>query len=170
MATAQHDLLQQLIDRQAIAELIARLGVMLDDKQFDDVRLIVTDDVVVQTASGSALGPDAVVAKARRNHTVRTHHVITDVLIELDGDRAQARANLLATFAPEAPDSRLVIGGTEQAYSSLTLGEVYRFQAIRRDGEWRLSRIEATRLWSSQPLTAGALVGQIDRGDAPAAA
>jgi hypothetical protein len=156
------DQLQQLDDRRAIAELIAQLGLMLDEKHFDDARLILADDVIVQTPGGSARGSEAVVAQARRNHSVRTQHAITDVLIDLDRDRARARANLIVTFAPDRPGARLVIGETEQPDSYLTIGEVYRFEAVRTDGGWRLARIETARVWSSQPLPGRALVGQTE--------
>lgn len=104
-----HDQLQQLNDRQAVADLITRLGLMLDDKRFDDARTILADDVVVHTPGGSSPGPEAVVAQARRNHTVRTQHVITDVLIQLEGDRAEASANLIVTFVADSdhPDARV---------------------------------------------------------------
>lgn len=162
-STSLTDQLAQLSDRQAIAELIARLGLMLDEKRFDEARSVVTDDVAVQTPGGSAVGLEAVVAQARRNHAVRTQHVISDVLIELDGDRARARANLIATFAPERPGARLVIGDVEQPDSPLTLGEVYRFAAVRTADGWRLARIETERLWSDRPLPARASIGQTGR-------
>lgn len=162
------DQLQQLGDRQAIADLIGRLGLMLDEKRFDEAASILADDVTVKTPGGSAQGREAVAAQARRNHTVRTQHVITNVLIELDGDRAQARANLTATFAPD-PGSRLVVNGEEQRDSFLTLGEVYRFAAVRTTDGWRLSRIETEPLWSSRPLSGGARVAQTADDAAPAA-
>jgi hypothetical protein len=151
--------LQQVTDRQEIADLIAGLGLMLDEKRFDDASAILSDDVTVKTPGGEARGREAVSAQARRNHTVRTQHVITNMLIELDGDRARARANLTATFAPD-PGSRLLINDEEQHASYLTLGEVYRFGAVRTDDGWRLSRIETEPLWSSQPLSGGARVTQ----------
>ena len=40
---------QQLADRQAVADLIARVGVMLDEKRFEDAPSILSDDVTVQT-------------------------------------------------------------------------------------------------------------------------
>jgi hypothetical protein len=65
--------------------------------------------------------------------------VITNVLVDLDGDRATARANLIVTFAPraDAPESHFVIG------------ERYRFEALRTSQGWRLSRIEASPVWTS---------------------
>jgi hypothetical protein len=163
------DQLQRLVDLQAIAQLIAQLGLMLDEKRFDDARSILADDVTVQTPGGAASGSDAVVAQARRNHSVQTQHAISDVLIELDGDRARARANLLVTFAPDRPGARLVIGEAEQANPYLTIGEVYRFQAVRTAHGWRLARIETERVWSSLPLRGRTSVGQ-SGGDAPPSA
>lgn len=167
-ATSPTDQLQQLGDRQAIADLIARLGVMLDEKRFDEAASVLADDVTVKTPGGSAQGREAVAGQARRNHTVRTQHAISDVLIELDGDRAQARANLLATFAPD-PGARLVVNGEEQRSSYLTLGEVYRFVAVRTEEGWRLARIETEPVWSSQPLSGGARVEQTAAAAAPSA-
>ena len=166
MSISPTDQIQQLGDRQAIADLIARLGLMLDEKRFDEAASILAETVTVKTPGGAAQGREAVAAQARRNHTVRTQHVITNLLIQLDGDRAQARANLVATFAPD-PGSRLVINGEEQPASYLTLGEVYRFGAVRTEDGWRLSRIETEPLWSSQPLSGGARVAQTTGAPAP---
>lgn len=159
MSISPGDQLQELADRQAIADLIARLGLMLDEKRFGESGSILDDHVSVKTPGGSAQGREAVAAQARRNHTVRTQHVITNALIELDGDRARARANLTATFAPD-PGSQLMINGEQQRDSYLTLGEVYRFTAVRTAKGWRLSTIETEPLWCSQPLSGGARVEQ----------
>ena len=166
-----NDQLQQLNDRQAIAELITRLGLMLDEKRFDEAQTILADDVTVQTPGGSSRGPEAVVAQARRNHTVRTQHAITDVLIQLDGNRAEARANLIVTFVPNSdrPDAGLTIGDSEQPQSRLMIGERYRFEAVRGKAGWRLTLIEVERLWSTTPLAAGARVAEINRGVSAAA-
>ena len=169
--TSVTEQIQALSDRQAIADLIARLGRMLDDKRFDDAEAILAPEVAVHTPGGLANGREAVVGQARRNHTVQTQHVITDVLVELEGDRARASANLIVTFGPDAPDSRLTINGSELTESNLMLGERYRFGAARGPSGWRLTSVEVARVWSSssQPLTPGVRVAQTD-GAAPAAA
>jgi SnoaL-like domain len=156
------DQLQQLSDRQAIADLITRLGLMLDEKRYDLAPAILAEDVTVHTPGGFSRGHQPVVEQARRNHTVRTQHVFADELINVAGDRAEARANLILTFVPDSdePESRLVIGNAEQPYSRLVIGERYRFEAVRGERGWRLSTIEASRLWSSEPLPTGAPVRQ----------
>ena len=122
--------LQQLDDRQAVTDLVSRLGLWLDgETTLDQARAILAEDVTVSTPGGTAQGLENVVAQARRNHDVPTQHVITNVLVDLDGDRATAGANLVVNF----PDS--------------IQGERYAFVAARHKRGWRLSRIEVEPLW-----------------------
>lgn len=122
--------LQQLLDRQELTDLISRLGAWLDgDTTADQARAILTDDVAITTPGGTAAGLDRAVAQARRNHDVPTQHVITNVLVDFDGDRASAGANLIVSF----PDR--------------TLGERYAFGARRTPAGWRLDRVAVTPLW-----------------------
>ena len=121
-------------DREQITDLISRLGRWLDDKQFDDARSVLTEDVTVSTPGGQAEGLERVVAQASRNHQVPTQHLITNVLVDIDGDTAAATANLLVTFAGDTLDQQ---------------GERYRFDAARTPDGWRLRRIEVTPIWRS---------------------
>jgi len=131
---------QELLDRTEITDLISRLGLWLDEKRFDDARSILTEDATADTPGGSVQGVDLLAEQARRNHDVdRTQHVITNVLIDLDGDRATVRANLIVTFIPRA----------EAPGSHFEMGERYHFQAVRTPQGWRLSRVQASPLWTS---------------------
>jgi hypothetical protein len=128
-------LLQDLTDRQAITDLVSRLGLWLDEGRFDEAPSILTDDVAVSTPGGQASGIERVIAQARRNHQFEAlQHVISNVLIDLDGDRADVRANLVATF---------VGSGVEQH------GERYRFVAVRRPEGWRFARVEVEPVWTA---------------------
>jgi hypothetical protein len=120
-------------DRDDITDLISRLGRWLDDKRFDEARAILTEDATVRTPGGQAEGIERVVAQASRNHQVPTQHLITNVLVDLDGDAAAATANLLVTFAGETVSQQ---------------GERYRFGVTRTQDGWRLSRIEVTPVWA----------------------
>jgi len=125
-------MIEQLIDRQAVVDLVDGLGLWLDEKRFGEARELLTEDVRVQTPGGMAEGIEQVAAQAARNHAVPTQHVITNVRVALDGDRATAGANLVVTFAGE----RL-----------RTLGERYAFEAVRRPEGWRLSSIRVEPIW-----------------------
>lgn len=149
--------IQRLDDQQAITDLVARLGRMLDEKRFADARSILAEDITVHTPGGTSHGPEAAVEQARRNHTVRTQHVITNVLIELDGDRADVGANLIVTFVGSDGEG-LALNGTALPEGRLEIGERYRFEAVRGSAGWRLRSIAAERIWSSRPIPAGALI------------
>ena len=127
-------LIQDLNDRREIADLVSRLGLWLDEGRFDEAPSILVDDVAVNTPGGQSAGIDRVIAQARRNHQyAHLQHVITNVLIDLDGDRAAVRANLVVTFANESVVSQQ--------------GERYRFDAVRTPDGWRLSRVEVMPVW-----------------------
>jgi SnoaL-like protein len=134
------DLLQDLTDRQAITDLVSRLGLWLDEKRFSDTESLFTEDVTVATPGGQARGVGLVAEQARRNHDYEgIQHVITNVLIDLDGDRAEVRANLIATLVPSAAEPA----------AHATLGERYRFEAVRSGDGWRLARIEVEPIWKA---------------------
>jgi hypothetical protein len=141
--------LQQLVERDEITNLVARLGVALDEGRFDEMRSLLTDDVTVRTPGGTAEGREAVIAQARRNHRLEqpSQHMITNLLIDLDGDQAQARANLMVAFGP--------LGGAKDSSRprelpvEYTTGQVYRFDLMRTSDGWRLAGIENTAVWTS---------------------
>lgn len=68
-----------------------------------------------------------------------TQHVSTNHLVTVDGDRATASAYVLAThhMAVEAREPWSVIGAR------------YDIDAARTAGDWRLTRLKWTRLWTS---------------------
>jgi hypothetical protein len=131
-------LLHDLTDRREITDLVSRLGLWLDEGRFDEASTVLVHDVTVDTPGGHAEGIDHVIAQARRNHQhAHLQHVITNVLIDLDGDRAVVRANLVVTFADDAVTSQQ--------------GERYRFDAVRTSDGWRLSRVEVAPVWKIEP-------------------
>ena len=131
----------ELRDRIEITDLIYRLGACLDEHRFDDLHVLLIEDATAATPGGTAQGRDAVIAQATRNHAdnVQHHHLITNVLVDLGGDRAAVRANLVATFVRDA------------GQPELALGAVYRFQAQRTRQGWQLARVEVNPVWRLAP-------------------
>ena len=131
----------ELQDRIEITDLINRLGACLDEHRFEDLQSLFIEDATAVTPGGTAQGRNAVIAQATRNHETydHLHHVITNVLVDLDGDRAAVRANLVATFVREA------------GQPELRLGAVYRFQAHRTRQGWQLSSLEVNPVWRLAP-------------------
>ena len=138
--------LSELVDRAELADLVHRQGRWLDEQRWAEADTVFTADATVRTPGGTAAGLDALTAQAARNHAdARTQHVTSNALIELAGDRAVVSANLVATFvtADSAPAP------------SRTLGERYRFEAVRTAAGWRFDRLEVTPIWRTEaPLAA----------------
>jgi SnoaL-like domain len=144
-ASDVHPDVRALHDRNEITDLVFRLGASLDEGRFDDVRDLVVEDATVRTPGGEAAGREAVIAQAQRNHPAdqQFQHVITNVLIDLAGDRATARTNLAVhiTMPAEAP------AGARIPPLRASLGEVYTFDLARTPAGWRFSRIEVSPRW-----------------------
>lgn len=132
--------LEDLLDRDEIATLVHRLGTALDEGRFDDFRSIFAEEATAKTPGGVAEGLDAMIAQASRNHSPdnRIQHRISDVLVDLDADKASVRANLAVTFAK--PD--------DAPGEHFWMGEVYRFTATRAPHGWRLTSVETTPVWA----------------------
>lgn len=153
-AEQQQQQIQQIVDRNEITNLVYRLGVFLDERRFGEMRSLLVEDATVQTPGGAAAGRDDLIAQAARNHPADepTQHVISNLLVDLDGDRAKVRANLVVNFAaPASSDESLPV-----APRKYSLGEVYRFDVVRTSEGWRFSRVEASPVWIS-PLSAAFL-------------
>ena len=128
MTTTTTTELQQLSDRAEITDLVALLGACLDDGSFDDMAELLAEDATVRTPGGQAEGRAAVIAQAGRTHPAGQsfHHVITNVLVAVDGDLATARrvghlpdvavGNAAEPLAHELDESSLTFADvTEQA-------------------------------------------------------
>jgi 3-phenylpropionate/cinnamic acid dioxygenase small subunit len=139
---SEQETLRELIDRETISDLIHRLGAVLDDQRFDDLALVFAADGSITTPGGHAEGIDAIVAQAARSHTpeLRTQHLATDLVIDLGGDRARARANYVGVFA--------VGSGDPAPAPQFQIGSVYRFDLVRTADGWRLHSMEMLPTWA----------------------
>jgi hypothetical protein len=129
-----------LTDRAELTDLAFGLARWLDGRAEGDPRALFTDDVSVVTPGGTVSGLDAVVAQARENHALPTHHLIGNVLTRVDGDAAEITANLTGHFVRSEATAP---GPTE-------LGGRYHLGATRRDGRWLLTSVRAEPVWREE--------------------
>ncbi|HEY3922979.1 MAG TPA: nuclear transport factor 2 family protein [Acidothermaceae bacterium] len=132
--------LSTVIDHFDIERLIFSVGRCLDERDFDGLRELFTDNASVSTPGGEVRGHDALVAQARARHSndEGIQHLITNLLIDHDGDLAAVRANLLVTFAKTG------VGDP----APFVLGEVYRFNLERTSSGWRITRLTSSPVWT----------------------
>src|SRR6201988_4287405 len=86
-------------DKDTIRELMAEYCFRLDDGRYDGMAALFTEDGTWDTTFGKATGRAAVAtlaadirARAGANRP-RTAHLVTNIVITLDGTRAQVRSN-----------------------------------------------------------------------------
>jgi SnoaL-like domain len=122
----------ELTDRNHITNLVYGVGACLDDRRFDEMPSLLVEAATVRTPGGAAEGRQAVIAQARRTHQPDepTQHVITNPIVELDGDRARVRANLVVNFAAPAQRGESLPAPPRK----YTLGEIYHFDVVRDPG------------------------------------
>jgi ketosteroid isomerase-like protein len=127
----------ELSDRIEILDLVARLGHWLDAGDYTDGSALYTEDAVVLSPRGTAEGLDAIQAHLRRSTPDGEHsqHLTTDVVVELDGDRAEIATNQLVSFYRDGEEPHRLVGLR------------HRYAAGRGPHGWRLRRAEITPLW-----------------------
>jgi hypothetical protein len=137
--------IREALDRAEITDLVYRLGVCLDEHRFDDIRELIVEDATVRTPGGQGAGREALIAQARRNHPADQgfQHVTANVLVDLDGDQAEVRANLVVHITE--PENAPADAPAPSPVCSI--GEVYNFGVVRTPDGWRISRIETVPLW-----------------------
>lgn len=93
--------LRALVDRQAIVDTIVRYAQALDAKDWSGARACFTDEIETDYTDLRGTGPQRVRAETfvdlRRQALARlqTHHLSTNHLVTLDGDRARCVSAML---------------------------------------------------------------------------
>jgi len=136
-----------LADRAEISGLLSRYYSAIDDKRLDPATMeaVFTADARLTRPNGASLtGPEAIaVSQAESFARFRaTHHVSSDHVIDLDGDSARIRANLIAMhlWADTERDPN-----TLQAH--FLAGGVVHALAVRTSQGWRISEASMRNTW-----------------------
>jgi 3-phenylpropionate/cinnamic acid dioxygenase small subunit len=131
--------LQAVSDKLDIQELLARYARGVDRRDWELWRSVFTPDAVVDYSSaGATVGRrDEVAAwlEAGLGSVPMTQHFISNIEIDLDGDRAKARAMFY--------NPMLLPGMDDQSYC----GGYYHHDLVRTPDGWRSERLVEENVW-----------------------
>jgi len=132
-------------DKLAVTECVYRYATGVDTRDWAMYRSVFADEVEFDFSSyGPGLPPmtmaadDWVAAQMPLfAGLAATHHMMSNPLVELDGDSAQITMYVRAhhVFDPEDPESYYTIGG------------YYRNRLVRQRGHWKLVRVNLNVTW-----------------------
>ncbi len=133
----------QLLDRQAVVDLLTRYTRAVDTGDFADLAHVFTEDAVLDYSSpGGPVGPPAEVVPWIQQGLAgfaRTQHVIGQISFEQNADVARATAYFTNPMVSLNPD------GTEKLWE---VGGYYHLQAVRTEVGWRLSGLTDDIVWT----------------------
>jgi len=124
--------------------VIPRIFAAIDDHRFDDLAAFYTPEVQADTAVGHITGREQLVATLRAIHepVAVLQHLVTGVIVDPDGDDADVRANVVATFCDE--ERRPILEGAS----------VWRGRLRRSDDDWQVSEFSLDLVWSRGSMPA----------------
>jgi hypothetical protein len=136
----------ELADRLAILELIGRLALTIDAKDWDTLGGLFTDTVYHDRTSLTGGEPyTAPVAqfvdgwRQTLQNMDAVHHQITNHVISLDGDLATCAANMQGTH----------VLANASGGPIWTVGGRHDYQLKRTAGGWRIARLTFTLQWAT---------------------
>ncbi|WP_225993290.1 nuclear transport factor 2 family protein [Actinomadura rudentiformis] len=132
-------------DRLAVVETCTRMAWHADQREWDLLAGIFADSVTLDYTSlnggePAELSPEQIVAgwSATLGSFDATQHLITNHLVDVDGDTAVCTASFQATHRLANP-----LGAP-----LWTLGGTYRFDLVRTGSGWRISGVVMTATWA----------------------
>ena len=126
-----------LEDKDAIREVLAEYCFALDGDRFADMAALFTADGTWDTAFGAATGHSAIVALVQSIRAKapqprpRAIHLVTNIAIALDGDRATVRSNW--TVVQNGPDGPVVGSGGAYLDDMVRTPDGWRFKIRKID-------------------------------------
>lgn len=164
----QQKLLQELLDKQAITELIHTYCNAADRKDFDKMRTLYHEDA---TDDHGGFFKGLAMEFIDRLPEIQApmeilHHNVTTVNIRLDGDRAEGEVYVLAFHK---------VQGEQGSFDLLIGGRYFDKYEKREDGIWKFAHRSVVADWVNvhdpsivdleSPIIQGSLIGKSDASD-----
>lgn len=142
--------LRTLLDRVELSDLIDRYVLTLDtadhrSRDVDWYRTIFTDDVRLAFPIGDHRGVSGL-PEFQRHAKLQwkdTHHLSSNHVFDIEGDRAQMRAQLTATHVAHDANN------TQSASPHFDIGGFYEAGAVRTAQGWRIDKLDFTVVWTA---------------------
>lgn len=131
-----------LVERTAIAELLARYARCIDSRDWAGLQETYAEDGVMEHG-GVSVGRDGVpdLSEQILAGIASSHHLVGDPSVEIDGDTARTHSHYFATHVLEGGAIKRQGGGW------------YDCTLRRTEQGWRFTRVTATSAWrSGDPL------------------
>ncbi|MGA8942765.1 MAG: nuclear transport factor 2 family protein [Thermoactinomyces sp.] len=152
-------MLAKLADRAQISELLSRYCSFVDDKCFniEAVKATFTPDGRYVRPNGSAtVGHEAIASEAKTFSRFRgMQHITSDHIIDLEGNTARLRANMIAMhlWSEEENDPRSL-------QTHFVAGGVFEAVAVRTADGWRFKELKSRITWrAGSGMSAVARIG-----------
>jgi hypothetical protein len=136
--------LQAIIDRQAIVDTIVRYAATLDAKDWAGAETCFAAEVETDYGDLRGTGPARIAAHAfvdlRRQalERLKTHHMSTNHLVTLDGDRATCQSAMLIHRLDPSRE-------TDNTFDTLAH---YTHTLARTAGGWQVTRVRQSVAWN----------------------
>jgi hypothetical protein len=141
--------LELLVDKDAIIEVITRLFVSTDERDWQQVKACFADHVIFDMTSlaggePATMTPEQIVTgwEAGLRNLVALHHQVGNFLVEVDGDEAETCCYGIASHYlpnPSGRDTRSFVGS-------------YDFHLCRIEARWRIDRFRFNLKYSEGNL------------------
>lgn len=148
-AETQAQTIQRLSDVEAIRTLLLNYGRLLDDRKLAEYSQLFARDGEWIGGFGGTKGPANILAMMQKSFTLpnepasRNYHVLTNMIIDVTGDRATAWSRW--AFMVASPDKKPVA----------MVGGRYEDDLVREDGRWKfLRRVVVADIPYMDPRTA----------------
>ena len=137
--------LQEISDRLEIEDLIKNYSHAVDAREFDSFRELFTSDAHIDysafNGSVGSLEETITFLKSAVTRELFPHcqHMVSNILLELNGDTAKGRVMCLNPMQMALPDGAMHV---------FMLGLWYLDDYIRTDEGWRIARREEEKSWT----------------------
>jgi hypothetical protein len=132
--------LPRLVDESDLRKLLLRLPWILDNREWDAIGELFTEDAVMEVHGHQRTGRDAIVDGPRRDLArlyEAAYHNVGNIYIDIDGDEATIVTYCVAVHLPKASDPT----------SHFDAGAKWNVKAVRTEDGWRFDRWRLDPVW-----------------------